>query len=73
MFYFKLVARLKVMFIYDDLLSTYQVFMRFVIPVEDGDDFSELRQNIIVSRHVGCQDASDNTLTYFPAEDKVTN
>lgn len=40
--------------------------MRIVLVVEDGNDFPELCQDIVVSRHVGGQDASDDSLTYFP-------
>lgn len=45
---------------------THQILMRIVFVVEDGNDFTELCQNIIVPRHVSRQYASDNTLTYFP-------
>lgn len=34
-------------------LSTHQVLMRIILVVEDGNDFTELCQNIVVSRHVG--------------------
>lgn len=47
---------------------THQVFMWVVFVVEDGDDFPELGQDIIVSRHVGRQDASDDSLTYLSAK-----
>lgn len=52
---------------------TYQVLMRIVFVVEDGNDFTELRQNVVVPRHVSRQYASDNTLTYFPVggDDKL--
>lgn len=42
--------------------------MWVVFVVEDGDDFPELGQDIIVSRHVGRQDASDDSLTYLSAK-----
>lgn len=40
--------------------------MRIVFVVEDGKDFTKLRQNVVVPRHVGRQYASDDSLAYLP-------
>lgn len=47
---------------------THQVLMRVVLVVEDGDDFPKLCQDIVVTRHVCRQDASDDSLTYLSAK-----
>ena len=49
-------------------LKTHQVLVWSVFIIKHRSDFSELCQDIIVSRHVCGQDTSDNSLTYFPVE-----
>lgn len=58
---------------YNNIFCTYHVLVWVVFVVEDGNYLTELRQNIVVSGHVGCQYASDDALTYFPVDRKMIN
>lgn len=54
-------------------LIAYHILVCIVFVVEDGYDFSKLCQDVVVSCHVGSQDAPNYSLTYLSAEDKSVN